>query len=62
MTTIQQQKIKIKQVRSGLGRSKKQLSTLKGLGLKIHKTVEVIDTSENRGMIKKVQHLIEVIC
>ena len=55
------QTIKIKQIRSGLGRSKKQIATLKGLGLKINKTAEVIDTTENRGMIKKVGHLIEVL-
>lgn len=53
--------IKIKQIRSGLGRGKKQLGTLKGLGLKLNKIVEIIDTPENRGMIRKVEHLIQII-
>jgi len=53
--------IKVTQVRSGIGKPKKQKLTLKGLGLtRMHKTVVLKDTAPIRGMIRKVQHLVEV--
>lgn len=55
-------KIKVKMVRSGIGRPKKQKQVLKGLGLtKMHRVRELNDTPAIRGMIKKVEHLVEVL-
>ena len=54
-------KIKVTQVRSGIGRPKNQRLTLKGLGLtRMNKTVLVNNTAPIRGMIRKVQHLVKV--
>lgn len=54
--------IRIKQVRSPIGRTQDQHATLKGLKLnKLHRESELIDTPETRGMIHKVRHLVEVI-
>jgi len=54
-------KLKITQVKSGVGRSDKQNRTLQGLGLRgPHKTVTLQDTVEIRGMIRKVSHLVTV--
>ena len=54
--------IKIKQVKSRVGRPIDQKRTLDSLGLnKINKVVEREDTLSLRGMIRKVFHLVEVI-
>lgn len=54
-------KLKIKQVKSSIDRSKRQKDTLKALGLrKINHTVEQEGTPQILGMIKKVQHLVVV--
>ena len=54
-------KVRITQIKSGIDRSKRQKDTLKALGLgKIHKTVEHEATPQILGMIKKVDHLIQV--
>jgi len=54
-------KIKITQVRSGVGRPETQKKTLEGLGLRgPHKTVVLQDTPAIRGMIRKVSHLITI--
>ena len=51
--------IKVKLVRSMIGRPEKQRKVLRGMGLtRINKTVELKDTPELRGMIKKVKHLV----
>jgi large subunit ribosomal protein L30 len=53
--------LKVKQVRSRNGSDKRQVSTLRSLGLRrIGQTVEVGDTPQTRGMIAKVRHLVEV--
>ena len=53
--------IKVKQTGSPIRRTKDQRATLVGLGLnKMHKTVELNDTPEVRGMIRKVQHMVQV--
>ncbi|HEV2078758.1 MAG TPA: 50S ribosomal protein L30 [Allosphingosinicella sp.] len=53
--------IKITQTGSPIRRAPDQRKTLIGLGLnKMHKTVELQDTPEVRGMIKKVQHMVWV--
>ena len=54
--------IKIKQTGSPIRRTKDQRATLIGLGLnKMHKVSELQDTPEVRGMIRKVQHMVEVL-
>ncbi len=53
--------LKITLVRSGIGRPGKHRQVLIGLGLtKMHKTVIREDRPEVRGMIHKVQHLLQV--
>jgi large subunit ribosomal protein L30 len=53
--------IKIKQTGSPIRRTKDQRATLVGLGLnKMHRVSELEDTPEVRGMIRKVQHMVEV--
>ena len=54
-------KIKITQVRSEIGQSRKHRGTLRALGLgKIGKTVEHDDGPVVAGMLRKVGHLVEV--
>lgn len=54
-------KLIVKQIRSTIGCNEKQRLTIKGLGLgKIGRVVTREDTSPIRGMITKVQHLVEV--
>ena len=53
--------IKITQTGSPIRRIPAQKQTLIGLGLnKMHRTVELTDTPEVRGMIKKVQQMVTV--
>ena len=53
--------LKIKQVRSKIGRPARQKRTLEALGLrKMNQEREVQATPEILGMIEKVQHLITV--
>ncbi|MBQ7975122.1 MAG: 50S ribosomal protein L30 [Clostridia bacterium] len=53
--------LKIKLVKSTIGRKQDQIATVKALGLrKIRHVVEHNDTPQIRGMIKKVSHLVEV--
>ena len=55
-------KIKIKQVRSAINRPARQKATIKALGLrKLHEVIEKEATPQILGMVKKVQHLIEVV-
>ena len=54
-------KINVKQTRSLIGSTKKQISSMKGLGLrKINHQVTLNDTPETRGMIKVVRHMVEI--
>lgn len=53
--------LKVKQVRSKNGERKSQRDTLRALGLRrIRDTVTHEDTPQIRGMINKVNHLVEV--
>ena len=53
--------LKVTLTKSKIGSTEKIRATLIGLGLtKINKTVIRQDTPEIRGMIKKVEHLVEV--
>lgn len=53
--------IKITQVKSGFGRLQSHRDCLRGLGLRrMHHSVTVQDTPENRGMINKVSYMLRV--
>jgi large subunit ribosomal protein L30 len=54
-------RLKVTQIRSGIGFDQKQTLALRGLGLRrLHHTVEVADTPSARGLILKVRHLVTV--
>lgn len=55
-------KVKVTQVRGKSGATKRQIATLKALGInKIHHSVEVEQTNPAvKGMIEKVLHLVTV--
>ena len=54
-------KVTVRQTGSPIRRTKDQRATLVGLGLnKMHKTRELEDSPEVRGMIRKVQHMVTV--
>ena len=54
--------IKVKQVRSAINRTARQKATIKALGLKkLNHVVEHEATPQILGMVKKVQHLVEVV-
>ena len=54
--------ITVKQTGSPIHREKSQRATLIGLGLnKIGRTRTLKDTPEVRGMINKVQHMVEIV-
>jgi large subunit ribosomal protein L30 len=53
--------LKIKKVKSEIGRPEKQRKVLRGMGLiKLNSTVTLVDTPQTRGMINKVIHLVSV--
>lgn len=54
--------LKVKQTGSPIRRTKDQRATLIGLGLnKMHRVSELEDSPEVRGMIRKVQHMVQVV-
>jgi large subunit ribosomal protein L30 len=54
-------KIRITQVRSGIGQTKRQKATLEALGLKrIRHSVELDATPQILGMCRKLEHLVKV--
>ncbi len=54
-------KLVVTQIKSAIGRKYDQERTLKALGLgRIGKSSELVDNDSVRGMIFKVQHLVEV--
>ena len=54
-------KIKVSQKLSLIGKTKKQIACVKGLGLKrINDSRIVEDTPENLGMINTIRHMVEV--
>jgi large subunit ribosomal protein L30 len=54
--------VTVRQIRSTARRPKSQEATLRGLGLgKIRRTRTLEDTPAVRGMIRAVQHLVEVV-
>ncbi len=54
-------KIKITQIKSKNGASKRQIANLQCLGIRrMHQTVEVELTPVTKGMVQKVLHLVKV--
>ncbi|WP_163508543.1 50S ribosomal protein L30 [Fodinicola acaciae] len=54
-------RLKVTQIRSGIGNKQNQRDTLRSLGLKrIHDVVVKEDRPEIRGMVKTVTHLVRV--
>ena len=54
-------KLKITQVKSKNGATKRQISNLESLGIhRLHQTVEVELTPVTKGMVEKVRHLVIV--
>jgi len=53
--------LKVTLVKSKFGRLRSHKACVAGLGLrKMHQTVTVIDTPENRGMINRISYLVSV--
>jgi large subunit ribosomal protein L30 len=53
--------LKIKMVRSEIGRPEKQRKILRGMGLnKLNSCVTLVDTPQIRGMVQKVIHLVSM--
>jgi large subunit ribosomal protein L30 len=53
-------KLRIRQIKSGIGAPKKHRLTLKALGLKHQRSVIQEDNAAIRGMLFQVRHLVEV--
>ena len=54
-------KLKITQIKSKNGATKRQIANLESLGIrKMHQTVEVELTPITKGMVEKVRHLVIV--
>ena len=54
-------KVKVTWIKSGIGYAKDQRRTIRALGLnRLNQQVEHNDSPSIRGMIAKVQHLVEV--
>ena len=52
--------VRVTLVRSMHGRLKRHQACARGLGLRrMHQSVEVIDTPENRGMINKIAYMLK---
>lgn len=61
MAEDQSKTISVKLVKSLNGRLASHKACAAGLGLRrMHQTVSVIDTPENRGMINKIQYMLNV--
>ena len=59
--TAEGKRVRVTQVRSQIGFDRRQRATLRGLGIsRMHQTVELEDTPQVRGMIRKVVHLLKV--
>ncbi len=53
--------LRVTQVRSTIGHKAGARGTIRALGLhRLHQTVEIADTPENRGMLRRVAFLLEV--
>jgi large subunit ribosomal protein L30 len=60
--TNQPKIVKIKYVRSAIGRTVHQKRIVAGLGFtKLNQVVERQDTPEIRGMVAKISHLVQIV-
>lgn len=56
-----EKKLRVTLVRSLIGKKRDHRACVRGLGLRrLHQTVELPDTPEIRGMIRKVSYLLKV--
>lgn len=54
--------MKIKMIKSEIGRPEKQRKILRGLGLnRLNSCVTLVDTPQTRGMVNKIIHLVSVV-
>jgi len=61
MANTKQKQVNVTLVRSMSGRLKSHRACAAGLGLRrMHQTVTVVDTPENRGMINKISYMLNV--
>jgi large subunit ribosomal protein L30 len=61
MNAVQRKELQVTLVKSLHGQLANIAASARGLGLRrIHQTVSVADTPENRGMIKTAEHLLKV--
>lgn len=59
--TKKEKTIRVTLIKSPIGYSQRHKGTIRALGLKrLHQTVEHIDSPTLRGMLYKVNHLVEV--
>ncbi|GAB4244688.1 MAG: 50S ribosomal protein L30 [Acidobacteriota bacterium] len=62
MAKKQVKTIRLKYVRSVIGRPEAQRKIIQGLGFrKLNQVVERLDTPEIRGMVRKVPHLVQIL-
>jgi large subunit ribosomal protein L30 len=55
-----EKKLRVTLIRSMFGRARNHMACVRGLGLRrMHHTVEVADTPQNRGMINKVSYMLK---
>lgn len=60
-TATENKRLKVTLTKSLNGRLEKHKACVRGLGIRrIHQTVEVQDTPENRGMINKASYMLSV--
>ena len=60
-TEAKAKRIRVKQIRSGIGHADTMRRTLRALGLQPHQmTVELPNNASVRGMLTKVRHMVEV--
>jgi large subunit ribosomal protein L30 len=53
--------VRLTQIKSSNGRLESHKACLRGLGIRrMHHTVQVMDTPENRGMITKVWYMLKI--
>ena len=59
--TAPERRLRLTQVKSGIGYHYSQKETLRSLGLRrLHQSVEVVETPSVRGMVQKISHLLRV--
>jgi len=59
--TTASKKVRITLLKSAIGYSVRHKATLRALGLRrLHQTVEHVDSPTLRGMLAKVNHLVEI--